>query len=62
MILDGHIPVISDEVDVIFFNLPRFKIPTTGITEIGLVDGLPIHKKLPVTKFNLFASQGHHAF
>jgi hypothetical protein len=62
VIPDGHIPVISDEVDVTFFNLPRFKIPIAGITEIGLIDDLPIHKELPVTKFNLFASQGHHAF
>jgi hypothetical protein len=62
MILDGHTPIIPYHIDTIFFNPPRGKIPITRKPDIRFFDLLPINKKFPITKFNLFILQGDHSF
>jgi hypothetical protein len=62
MIFDRHVPVIPYHIDITPFNFSRWKIPVARIMDIGLVDRLPIYKKLSVTKFHLLILHGYHTF
>jgi hypothetical protein len=60
MIFYRHIPIITDHIDTIFFNLARGKIPVTWITDIRFFYLLAVDKKSPAAKFNLVTLSGDH--
>jgi hypothetical protein len=62
MVLDGHTPIIPYHIDTIFFNPSRGKVPMTRKPDIRFFHLLPINKKFPITKFNLFILHGDHSF
>jgi hypothetical protein len=62
MMFDGHVPVISDDIDMTLFDLSRQKVPRVWILDIRLIDHHPVDQKLPVAEFNQFALHGHHPF
>jgi hypothetical protein len=62
MILYGHTSIIPYHIDTIFFDPSRGKIPITRKSDIRFFHLLPIDKKFPITKFNLFTLLGDQSF
>ncbi len=62
MVFYRHIPIVPHDIDTIFFNSSRRKIPLTRITDIRLLQLLAIDKKPSVAKLNLLSLTGDHTF
>ena len=54
-----HTPIIPDDIDTVFLDLPRRKIPVARISNIGLLNPPGIDKEFPLTKFDLLPLQGN---
>jgi hypothetical protein len=61
MTLYGHASIVPYDIDTIFFNSSRGKIPIAWKTDIGFIHLLTIDIKSSIPKFNLFILQGDHA-
>jgi len=55
VILDGHTPVVSYDVNGPSLYDPRGENPVTGKMDIGLIDSSSIHEQLSVPEFKEFA-------
>jgi hypothetical protein len=62
MIFYWHASIVSNDIEVVLFNLARGKIPGTWITDIRFVYLLGVNKELSVAKFNPFALSSDHSF
>ena len=60
MIFYWHVPIIPDNIDTVFLDLPRRKIPVARIKDIRFFYLPAVNKKFSVTKFNPFALPSDH--
>jgi hypothetical protein len=58
--LNGHIAVISHDIDGAFLNPPRREIPVTGKADIGFRNLFPVHKKLSIDEPDLLPLKSNH--
>ncbi len=61
MLFHRHVPIISYYIDIAFFNLPGWKIPTTGITDMRFFHRSRIDKEFSITEFDLLTLEGNHS-
>jgi hypothetical protein len=61
MVLYGHAPIIANEIDTTFLNLPWRKIPVRRMADIGLLNRLPVNEKPSVEKLHPFALHCNNA-
>jgi hypothetical protein len=60
MPLQGLAAIVPDYIDIALRNLPRGKLPVTGVLDVRFIDLRTVDHEFPVVERNLFSLYGNH--